>query len=918
MEEAQIPYYYDVLYGALLHDIGKFIWRADKTQPERYTGLTQEDLGRNGAHAKWSAQFFVEHLQDNLYESVHNEIIENLILYHHNPTSESIRLESISRENFVKLARIVQVADHASSGERIERGDENRGDTRLDVMHSIFSSIELRKGSPPESYYSIKELSVTDNPRMALFPLESKQKAYGEYAHNTQPLYKKVLTNFVNELKALISNGEKITFPTVVNLCLKYFLNIPSATFINIPDISLFNHLKSTVAISACLLLDLLAHADNELENIRESDITKATTEHYLLMEGNISGIQNFIYSIASKGAAKGLKGRSFFIKYLGELLSSYIFERLNLPLVCEIYCGGGNFYSIIPKCYEQDLEDAKLDIKHKLMDVFKGELFVDIDWIGFNRHNFSIEPPENELSFGDLWAKINAKVGKAKFQRYSDILDEANGYEQLFKPRGVGGKEEKVCSICKQEKSRAKLAPEERKCLLCQDFEDLTKKILNTNYIVYLSIPSITAADFEYELENIKDFSRLFGKEYILCEDLDEVKNILPINEDHINIYNEIVVVTINNTDLSALSREIKSPSKDLPLHFGFEFLNKTIPTQGSAIKDFDKIVEDSRTIGDNKLGLLRMDIDGLGSIFSSGLEYNSLSRLSSLSLRLKLFFKYWINEICRGNISDEDLSENEYIHDINTIHDPPIDFIEDLTNRIKNNLYLLYASGDDLFLIGHWNDIILLSELIQQIFTQYVGKNQNITISGGVAVVHPKFPLYQGASLAGSAEEKAKSNQDKNSICILGEVYKWSEYRKLSLMKEKLFYYTKKNLRKNFFHKLLQIYQMYYSVYKSAHQTLRSNDPNPVLVQSKKKINLYYKIDDNVEKTAREAAYYSRWYWAFVYYMKRTVDNNKSLRSELEDLENQIIKKRMIQNLYMPVRWAELLTKSVSKSSK
>jgi len=913
MEEVQSPFYYDVLYGALLHDIGKFIWRADKSQPERYKNLTQEDIGRNGAHAKWSAQFFVEHLQDHLYESVHDDIIENLILYHHNPSSEKVNVSSISKEDFLKLARIIQIADHASSGERLKREEEDLGDTLFEVMHSIFSSVELTKGKPPESYYSINALSTKENSREVLFPSASKEKAYGDYAHNTQPLYKNLYSKFLSELKKILSNNNKITFTTLVNLFLKYLLNVPSATYIDIPDISLFNHLKSTVAISACLFLDLLANFNNQLQKIKESDIIEPTTEHYLLMEGNISGIQNFIYSIASKGAAKGLKGRSFFIKYLGELLSSYILDNLNLPGVCEIYCGGGNFYSLIPKCYESNLVELKLEIKHKLLNIFKGELFVDIDWISFMRHNFSIEPPENELSFGDLWAKINAKVGKAKYQRYSDILNESNGYEQIFKPQGIGGKKENVCSVCNQEKS--KIDPEEGKCLLCKDFERLTKELLRTNYVVKLSIPSIKAADYEFELENIEDFSKTFGKDFRFFEDLRELENFIKNEGGKAKMYDYISIFAINNTELSALSEVSRTSNQSLQINLGFDFLNKIIPIKNGGIKDFDHIVIESNTLGDNKLGLLRMDIDGLGSIFSSGLQYNSLSRLSSLSLRLRLFFKYWINEICRGNIYEEDLSENEYIEKINNVHDPPIDFIANLKRRIENNLYLIYASGDDLFLIGHWNDIILLAELIKQIFTQYVGNNPNITISGGVAVMHPKYPLYQGASLAGSAEEKAKANPRKDSIAIFGEVYTWKEYRDLSLLKERLYFYTKRDLKRNFFHKLLQMYQKYNSVYQSALKTLKSNDP--VLVPSKDKINLYYRVDGNIKETAREAAYYSDWYWIFVYYMKRTIQSNKNLRSELEDLENQIIRKKMITDLYTPVRWAELLTKPKSKSS-
>ena len=903
-------YYYEVLYGALLHDIGKFFWRADKTQPSRYSHLSKDDTGLSGAHAKWSAEFFQTYLKGKIFEDVHNEIIEALILFHHRPESKKITINTISQDNLRKLIQIIQIADHASSGERIKReGEEEYGDTRIEVLHSIFSNISLEKSFSGESYYSLFPLTSGEHAREALFPKKSRDKAYGKYASDTQPLYRHLYSEFTKELELIIKNLKRITFSTLFNLFYKYTINIPSATFVDIPDISLFDHLKTTVSIAACLFLDLMAESNNSLEKLSEDKILDHKKNRYLFLEGNISGIQNFIYSISSKGAAKGLKGRSFFIQYLGELISKYILDTLKLPISCEIYCDGGNFYSIIPVCYEEELTRLTRNIKINLYNVFRGDLFIDFKWIHFNRYNLSIEPEEG-ASFSSLWTEINSLTGKEKFQRFNDILRQSEGYQRIFSPQGVGGKESDVCSICKQEKY---IKAEEEKCPLCKSFEQLTRDIVNIKYILLTKLKQ-SSLTYDYEIKDINDFSEIFQYKVDFIEKDKDLENIIRTIRDK-NL-EKIDIFLINHTDLGKISSMIKNFDYDnLKLNFGFNFISDVIPFENGFIKDFDNIAEDNKTLGDNKIGFLRMDLDNLGRIFSEGLNPSSLSRLSSLSLRLKLFFKFWINEICKGNIRIDDLADLNYINSISEIHSGNEDLFETFLERIKNNVYLVYASGDDLFLIGHWNDVILLSFFIREIFSNYVMKNPNLTISAGIIINHSKFPLYQGAALAGIAEERAKLNEGKNSVVVLGENYYWEEFKELNLMKEKLYdYYKFHELKKSFFHKLLQFNKDYKEVYRFALNALKTTDK--ALVQNKNKFNLYYNVENNPEKTAHEAAYYSKWYWRFEYFIKRTIQRNTHLKAQLEGLEKNIIKNKKIKDLYLPVRWAELLSKQKSSS--
>ena len=143
-----------------------------------------------------------------------------------------------------------------------------------------------------------------------------------------------------------------------------------------------------------------------------------------------------------------------------------------------------------------------------------------------------------------------------------------------------------------------------------------------------------------------------------------------------------------------------------------------------------------------------------------------------------------------------------------------------------------------------------------------------------------------------------------------MFGKTYSWSEFRELSLTKEKLYNYCKYHkLNKAYIHRLLGFYELYMETYYKALESLKSKDI--ALVQNRNKLNLYYNVEGNPEKTAYEAAYYSEWFWRFFYYNAKTKERIKDLKPNLEQLENDIIENRKIKDLYMPARWAELLLK-------
>lgn len=84
----------------------------------------------------------------------------------------------------------------------------------------------------------------------------------------------------------------------------------------------------------------------------------------------------------------------------------------------------------------------------------------------------------------------------------------------------------------------------------------------------------------------------------------------------------------------------------------------------------------------GIKRIGVLRADVDNLGTTFVYGFQrkngdgkYATLSRAATLSRQLSLFFKCYINE---------------------------------LLEKEERKVAIVYSGGDDVFLVGAWNDVI------------------------------------------------------------------------------------------------------------------------------------------------------------------------------------------------------------------
>lgn len=253
----------------------------------------------------------------------------------------------------------------------------------------------------------------------------------------------------------------------------------------------------------------------------------------------------------------------------------------------------------------------------------------------------------------------------------------------------------------------------------------------------------------------------------------------------------------------------------------------------------------------GNTNLGILRMDVDRLGERISEG--FDTIRQYEEFSKRLVDFFENGIVQIQQ---------ESKY----------------------KAYLNVIYAGGDDLFVVGRWDKVIDFAERVHK-ETSSRFCNDGITISGGIVIVPPKFPIAKAADLAGAAENAAKQfrNGEKNAFHLLGKTVSWTEE----------FDYVKKF--KNQFVCLIDKYGLSRGILH--------------------KLMLYASIADQNKVRRREGkAENFSYVWHISYYLTRYMERYKSNADvrdfcrSLRDHELDYRNERNLELIALAARWAEL----------
>ena len=84
-----------------------------------------------------------------------------------------------------------------------------------------------------------------------------------------------------------------------------------------------------------------------------------------------------------------------------------------------------------------------------------------------------------------------------------------------------------------------------------------------------------------------------------------------------------------------------------------------------------------------------------------------------------------------------------------------------------------------EEITFLGAYNQVFEFLNEIRRSFHEYACENLNVTFSAGTDVYPVKTPVAKFSQYRGRLNE-AKDNKDKNSICFMGEVFRWNEYEK------------------------------------------------------------------------------------------------------------------------------------------
>jgi CRISPR-associated protein Csm1 len=301
----------------------------------------------------------------------------------------------------------------------------------------------------------------------------------------------------------------------------------------------------------------------------KKKDFNQIFEDNNCCIKGDISGIQDFIFNVKSKSAARVLRARSFHVYALAEIALELFREKLGANNVHVMYNGGGNFYFFSNDVKDSDFEAIRAEIDSAFS---KEDLQLVVSKVEYKKGD----------SFGITWKRINLQSARDKMRRFwstPEVFDKIRAFD-----------------------------PRQKEVDLTDDYR---------NFASQLGREKITGFIVSSEQGNKKVSAthiNLLGKSFTLSSQNDLLLgNIIAQVPTHSKYLAEGYKLVLENMASSEGEDDEKLKPGDV-LTFG-------------ALGAFAKY----RT-GTDKLGVLKLDIDSLGNKFNSLQNASEAHALSSL----------------------------------------------------------------------------------------------------------------------------------------------------------------------------------------------------------------------------------------------------------------------------------------------
>jgi CRISPR-associated protein Csm1 len=706
--------YQTIVLAGLLHDIGKFIQRGDFKGALRVTGK----------HPAVSASFI--RAKSYIFEKVTDvNLLAELVQRHHETTCFPPELRVQQADPAIRpLAYLVSAADNYSSAERGEDSGEYR-DYKTVPLASVFSSLKLTRPTPDVCHYRLHPLNPANAFPESFQDLNPKQT--NSYLNAFGSEFDRIMT-------AISLEDFDCLYTHLLSLLQRFLWCVPSNTQEKLPDISLYDHLRTTSAIAACLY-----RYHSGMDSLNDRDAVDSKSNKFRLVAGDLSGIQNYIFDIASigvGGVAKRLRSRSFYLNVLVEAVSHKIIHKFNLPISNIVMSSGGKFFVLLPNLPESHdkIEEFQQELDQWSVKQHAGELMVNLAQMEFNGQAFN--------NFSQVLGEISERLNRKKSNPLKGYLVKDGSWEKDHFRMSVQKGEEGLCQSCNKQIATYIDDNGDRLCKQCRRDLNLGKILPGASCIAFVG------ADVPARYR-VSTFHLFDSYSFMVLGDA-------PGPE--IPAY---LVYKLNETDL-----------QDVPCHPALpKFMANYIPlaeeencaccpgckdekrpTPGSPLY-FDCMA--NRSHGRKLLGYLKADVDNLGSLFVYGLrgdlaDRSSISRIATMSRMLDLFFA--------GRV-------------------------EQLLNVRFNSCYTVFSGGDDLLIVGPWDEIVDFAVALQDDFKKFTNWNDNVTISAGISLMKPGIPVSRSVAAADDALEESKEmilkgeSEGRDQLTLIGRTMKWSK---------------------------------------------------------------------------------------------------------------------------------------------
>lgn len=647
------------------------------------------------------------------------------------------------------LAYIVYLADAVAFGaEKTERQPEDKFNASL-CLESVFNYFS--DNDTYKRYFAPKEINLSKEINYAV---RDDIKA-------TPEDYLKLLKIIENKLrqKPLLE-----MYPhELLQLLEDTLYYVPLTVREDLPrDISLWEHVKITAALAVSI-----AHYF-EYKGITDyaSICRRQTLEHiqyeplFLIVSADLAGIYGFLTAPAVQSPLASMRGRSIYLECFSLIVAEELVNFLKLSRANILYTGGGRLYLIAPNTPQmrKDLDAFTDFVNGWLLQNFGTQLYVSLGAAEFT----PIELVGRQIG-SDVLARADLQVENNKKNRYSEEV-----LAWLFNPDSEFNRKKTAseCCVCHRDVSAADEGRKDSLCQNCRSLVELGKTSFLDDRVLAVCSNRITGC------AAVPGYKRVLYLKMMAAKELDKFKQ-----------HNKIVYLYSS-----------KGGASDKSLYFRIRRCDYCVrDAKTGRLPDMEELAE--RSMGETytgvkRLGVLMADVDAIGIALKAGfyrndlpdpLRYLTLARQAAFSARLSFFFKVMLDKIFKGSLQDASGGGRTMFR---------------LFNKPKQqwrNIHVIYSGGDNIFLLGAWDDVVETAVDIHRAFESYT--NGKLAFSAGIGMFTTDFPVSQMFVQAELLKKAAKDVPGTGKIALFGQnadyvsgpegglahVYDWDVFEKL-----------------------------------------------------------------------------------------------------------------------------------------